>query len=107
VTLCDGEGRLLDMGTEFDDISPWSYSAAFEAVARPGPREGEVIENRRLLHSVMIRAGFTNLPSEWWHFDYGNQSWAWYSQAPQALFGAMSLPGLQQRWQRQVAVFPR
>ncbi len=107
VTLCDGDGNWLDMGTEFDDISPWSYSAAFEAVGKPSAREADVIENRRLLHSVMTHAGFTNLPSEWWHFDYGNQSWAWYSQGDQAHFGAISLLTLQQRWQEQVAMFPR
>ncbi|PSJ44746.1 D-alanyl-D-alanine dipeptidase [Zobellella endophytica] len=105
VALCDSEGRLLDMGTEFDDISPWSYSAAFEAVVKPGAREADIIENRRLLHSVMGRAGFTNLPSEWWHFDYGNQSWAWFSQAPQARFGPVFLSGLGSRWAHQVGLF--
>lgn len=103
VTLCDCEGLWLDMGTEFDDISPWSASAAFETISKPNPRESEVIENRRLLHSVMTQAGFTNLPSEWWHFDYGNQSWAWASQQPQAQFGVTERLPLRQRWQRQVA----
>ncbi|MDX1266622.1 MAG: M15 family metallopeptidase [Oceanisphaera sp.] len=107
VTLCDGEGNWLDMGTEFDDISPWSYSAAFEAIGKPSPREADVIENRRLLHSVMTHAGFTNLASEWWHFDYGNQSWAWHSHADKALFGATCWEGLGQRWLRQVANFVR
>ncbi|MFP2770320.1 M15 family metallopeptidase [Oceanisphaera sp. KMM 10153] len=105
VTLCDGEGNWLDMGTKFDDISPWSYSAAFEAIGKPSSREADVIENRRLLHSVMTHAGFTNLASEWWHFDYGNQSWAWHSQATEAKFGATSLVPLGQRWLRQVANF--
>ncbi|MGB5854756.1 MAG: M15 family metallopeptidase [Oceanisphaera sp.] len=104
VALCDVEGLFLDMGTEFDDISPWSYSAAFEAVEKPSAREAEVIENRRLLHSVMIQAGFTNLPSEWWHFDYGNQSWAWSSKSSEAQLGAIELQPLRQRWRRQVAL---
>jgi D-alanyl-D-alanine dipeptidase len=104
VTLCDTEGGMLDMGTEFDDIGPWSATAAFEAVARPGPKEAEIIENRRLLYSVMIRAGFSNLPSEWWHFDYGNQNWAWFTQQPHALYGPARLPGLAGRWERQVAL---
>ena len=33
-------------------------------------------ENRRLLYSAMIDTGFTNLPSEWWHYDYGDENWA-------------------------------
>lgn len=103
VALCDSEGLLLDMGTEFDDVSPLSASAAFEGLVKPTARESEVIENRRLLHSVMLQAGFTNLPSEWWHFDYGNQSWAWVAKQDQAQFGAVELPSLQQRWQAQLA----
>ncbi|MDP5292551.1 M15 family metallopeptidase [Oceanimonas sp. CHS3-5] len=105
VCLCDGSGQLLNMGTDFDDISPWSYTAAFEAVAKPGPLEAEIIENRRLLHSCMTRAGFTNLPSEWWHYDFGNQSWAWYSKAPEAVFGVAQQHSLAERWRTQVAGF--
>ncbi|MFH7587036.1 M15 family metallopeptidase [Oceanimonas smirnovii] len=102
VCLCDGNGQLLNMGTAFDDITPWSYTAAFEAVVKPGAAEAEVIENRRLLHSCMTRAGFTNLPSEWWHYDYGTQNWAWYSQQPAALFGAVQQHSLAERWRMQV-----
>ncbi|ART79904.1 M15 family metallopeptidase [Oceanisphaera avium] len=103
VTLCNSDGLLLDMGTEFDDVSALSASAAFESVIKPNPRESEVIEHRRLLHSVMLQAGFSNLPSEWWHFDYGNQAWAWATQQPHAHFGAIERASLSQRWQQQVA----
>ncbi|MBU3824461.1 MAG: M15 family metallopeptidase [Candidatus Oceanisphaera merdipullorum] len=103
VALCGSEGLWLDMGTEFDDISPLSASAAFETLDKPNARESEVIENRRLLHSVMLQAGFTNLPSEWWHFDYGNQSWAWATQQPQAQFGAIERLSLSERWQKNLA----
>lgn len=98
VTLCDAEGLFLDMGTEFDEISPLSYSGAFEAIDKPSARQAEVIENRRLLHSVMRQAGFTNLPSAWWHFDYGNQAWAWCANKPEAKFGLIELLSLRQRW---------
>jgi D-alanyl-D-alanine dipeptidase len=27
----------------------------------------------------MISAGFTNLPSEWWHYDYGTKFWAYFT----------------------------
>ena len=39
-----------------------------------------VRENRRLLYNTMVGQGFTNLPSEWWHFDYGNRFWAFYKK---------------------------
>jgi D-alanyl-D-alanine dipeptidase len=27
----------------------------------------------------MIQAGFTNLPSEWWHYDYGTKFWGYFT----------------------------
>ena len=29
-----------------------------------------------MLYNVMTAAGFANLPSEWWHYDYGDNMWA-------------------------------
>lgn len=29
-----------------------------------------------MLYNVMKAVGFTNLPSEWWHYDYGDDKWA-------------------------------
>ena len=28
---------------------------------------------------MIAEAGFTNLPSEWWHFDYGDKFWAYFT----------------------------
>ena len=35
--------------------------------------------NRRMLYNVMIEAGFTNFPAEWWHFDYGDEKWGLFT----------------------------
>lgn len=75
VTIADVNGKWLDMGTDFDDFSPLAHTAAFE-----GSDNETVQNNRRLLFHCMIAAGFTNLPSEWWHYDYGNGFWAHYNQ---------------------------
>lgn len=84
VTLSDGTGKLLDMGSAFDEPTPRSYSDAYEKLDSP------IRERRRLLFSAMTTAGFTHLPSEWWHFDYGNQNWAYYSGQSHAIFGAIA-----------------
>jgi D-alanyl-D-alanine dipeptidase len=47
-----------------------------------------MLYNRRLLHNTMTDAGFVNLPSEWWHFDYGDQLWAWANKKDHAIYGA-------------------
>jgi len=88
VTLADKNGNLLDMATEFDEVSPLSYTASLELITTPSAAQQVSIINRRMLYSVMINSGFTNLPSEWWHFDFGDQLWAWYSGSSEAIYGA-------------------
>lgn len=74
-------GILLDMGSHFDEPSRRSYTDAYEHT------DNDIRTRRRILYHAMIRAGFTNLPSEWWHYDYGNQNWAHYSNHPVAYYG--------------------
>lgn len=102
VTLCDGQGRLLDMGTQFDEASPASYSAYFEALADSGERTRRVRDNRRLLYGAMTGAGFSNLPSEWWHYDYGDQLWAWFGGRTAARYGATRVYSLKSLWSVQL-----
>lgn len=35
-------------------------------------------KNRSLLHKVMLGAGFAPFEYEWWHFSYGDKTWAEY-----------------------------
>ena len=79
-------GEPLDMGTEFDEISLMSNTAFFE-----DSDNEEVKRNRRLLYWVMIEAGFTNLPTEWWHYDYGDRFWSYYKKSP-SLYGGIEKP---------------
>lgn len=78
VTLMDCDGRLLNMGTLFDEASPLAFSAALEGREDLTTSQQEARDHRRLLYHAMRQAGFTNLPTEWWHYDYGNQMWAWH-----------------------------
>lgn len=84
---CDS-GKILDMGSEFDAPYPESWTVFYEE-----SNDSDLIfrNRRRILYHAMRKAGFTNLPSEWWHFDYGNQSWAYFSRQPFAFFGAAKL----------------
>lgn len=78
LTLADKRtGLEADMGTAFDDFTPQSHTIAFE-----GADNERVRENRRLLYWVMTEAGFVNLPSEWWHYDYGDSFWGYYKKKP-------------------------
>jgi D-alanyl-D-alanine dipeptidase len=64
VTLADGHyGRLVDMGTDFDDFSPRSLAYAKDGVTT------QQQANRERLRSAMTAGGFTVYTGEWWHFD--------------------------------------
>ena len=83
LTLLDPEGRELPMGCGFDAFTDKTCAAYFEAPEHvQGAENEQVRENRRLLYYAMIDAGFTNLPSEWWHYDYGDRFWAYYMRKP-------------------------
>ncbi|MBB3190297.1 M15 family metallopeptidase [Halomonas cerina] len=102
VTLSDADGLPLDMGTLFDEAVPASHTAALEAIARPTSRERQARDNRRRLYGAMLEQGFTNLPSEWWHFDAGDQLWAHYGGHQQAVYGPAELETVESRWRRQL-----
>lgn len=85
LTILDENGQELDMGTGFDTFSDLTYMAAFES-----ERNKAIRDNRRLLYHIMTDTGFTNLPSEWWHFDYGDRFWAYYKQQPAIYNGVFS-----------------
>lgn len=77
LTIIDPFGDELDMGCEFDDFSPKANTSYFENATS----EHDILirNNRRMLYNIMTAVGFTNLPSEWWHYDYGNSAWAYFT----------------------------
>lgn len=74
VTIIDSDAKTLAMGTAIDEISEASLPSFFQDARS----EKELLyhSNRQLLLSIMEEAGFHRLPSEWWHFSYGDQLWA-------------------------------
>lgn len=91
LTIVDELGIPLEFGTAFDDhteIARTSYYEEKLADSELLEKEVGYLHNRRLLFNLMTSAGFTNYTDEWWHFDYGNQNWAWQSNAAHAIYGA-------------------
>lgn len=50
----------------------------------------EAKENRKILNSAMIAAGFVNYPTEYWHWSYGDKYWAFVKGEPKAFYGPVS-----------------
>ena len=74
LTIVDESGEELPMGTVFDAFTNKTNTSFFE-----GEKDMEIRNNRRMLYNAMISSGFTNLPSEWWHYDFGDRFWAYYT----------------------------
>jgi len=69
LTIIDNNNLELDMGSKIDEFVE-ACASDFKNIS-PTCRA-----NRDLLLRVMSEAGFTQLPTEWWHFSYGDQIWA-------------------------------
>ena len=65
LTLLDGEGRELDMGTGFDDFRPLAHHG--HAAVPPAAQR-----NRLLLLGLMTAAGWDFYRNEWWHYQLPN-----------------------------------
>lgn len=62
VTTADPQGRLVEMGTDFDDFSP-------RAAAFAGGISARAAAERAALRDAMSAGGLAGYSGEWWHFD--------------------------------------
>ncbi len=61
LTLVDNKGQDLEMGTDFDAMTPLSHHANIDI-----SRQSQI--NRTLLLGIMTAAGWDNYMNEWWHY---------------------------------------
>lgn len=69
LTIADAHGKPLDMGTIFDFFGPLAEPRQEALMLQTGKLTKQQMANRKLLRSVMIKAGFTSIQTEWWHFN--------------------------------------
>ena len=65
LTLIDGKGRELEMGTGFDEAVPQSHHGSIEVSVAAQ-------QNRFTLLGIMMAAGWDNYKNEWWHYQLFN-----------------------------------
>lgn len=87
LTLIDQKGNELEMGTKFDHFGPEAGQMYFE----DNDINSNICNNRRMLREAMGKHGFRVDKDEWWHFDYGNQLWAYNLKKPYAIYGEAKL----------------
>ena len=77
-------GKYLDFGTAIGDDNEKSflyYSGLTD----------EQKNNRLVLTKAMIGAGFASCMTEWWHFYYGDQLWAWFYDERNSLYNPIDI----------------
>ena len=88
LTLIDSNGKVLDMGTEFN-ASPLSTNQATYTDAKNISQEAK--KNRQFLSQVLSEVGFVNYPTEWWHWSYGDKYWAFMTNSTAAIYGSVEI----------------
>lgn len=69
LTICDRNGKPLDMGTPFDYFGSAAGINKEDELVQRGILTKEQVKNRQLLRKVMLYAGFIAIRGEWWHFN--------------------------------------
>lgn len=69
LTIVDARGKELDMGADYDDFRRIAFPSLEAHFLQTGELSQAQVENRKLLRQVMRSQRFSNIPSEWWHFN--------------------------------------
>jgi D-alanyl-D-alanine dipeptidase len=72
VTLIDAQGRELDMGSGFDEMVLASHPALEAEQLAAGAISRAHVAAREILRGAMTAGGFQGIPTEWWHFNFGD-----------------------------------
>ncbi|AWW31319.1 peptidase M15 [Echinicola strongylocentroti] len=62
-------GKPLDMGTHYDYFGYPAYPDREDEMLAAGKITALQVKNRKILRAAMKKAGFTEIGSEWWHFN--------------------------------------
>jgi len=68
LSICDSEGRELDMGTGFDSFSYLAHVGNERNLRIKGKLSQYAYANRMLLYYIMGKHGLLPHPNEWWHY---------------------------------------
>ncbi len=87
LVLADGSGKMLDQNSPYDRLDPHGFPFDAPSLSESARR------HRTILAEALSSSGLTNYPSEYWHWSYGDQGWAYRGGHPSALYGAIQPHG--------------
>ena len=77
-------GKLLDFGSAMNEDNDKSFLYYQDLTDHQN-------NNRLMLITAMLDAGLASLMSEWWHYSYGDQVWAWFYGKRYSLYSPVDL----------------
>ena len=87
VMITDQQGIPLDVCSPFDRNNPHVFLTSVQGLSAVADA------NRRILIAAMTKGGLSNYPSEYWHWTYGDQGWAYRTGNPNAIYGGITPEG--------------
>jgi|SRR5690348_5101187 len=72
-TIVDGDGRELDMGSAFDEMTELSHPEHEARHLASGALGAAQHRHRELLRGTLAAGGFRGIANEWWHFELGDR----------------------------------
>ena len=95
LTICDLNGEVIPVGSEFDDFSLRAYTNYYEEKLKKegtlNEEEMEFLLNRRILCNLFTEEGFANYPYEIWHKSLGDQMWCELLEKECAIYSSVEL----------------
>ncbi|MDQ2985726.1 MAG: hypothetical protein M3R13_03255 [Armatimonadota bacterium] len=82
-----------ESGTILDHIRPYEVgdSKAYPFISKNLGEQATL--HRRILADALLLTEITNYPSEYWHWSYGDQGWAYRGGHPHAFYGPITPVG--------------
>jgi D-alanyl-D-alanine dipeptidase len=87
VVLASADGEELDMSSPFEARDPACYPVNVRGLTKTA------VANRKILQAALNAGGITNYPSEYWHWSYGDQGWAYRGGHEFAVYGRAAPDG--------------
>ncbi len=105
--LAEAKAKQLKKGKTEKEIKKEEKDILYSDLKTPYPHEtggavdvvllskvGNQLEmdgkKKNLFFKAMIKAGFSNYPLEWWHWDYGDSAWAYRTGKKPAIYGRIA-----------------
>ena len=87
VHLIDDNQQALDMGMPLEE----NFNKQYELFAQTDSQKISVIaqKNRKIMSNALLKAGFVNYPTEYWHWSYGDRYWAYHKRFSHAIYGQL------------------